>query len=307
MELRDIEIFLILAQELHFGRTAERLCVSPARVSQSIKKQERRLGAPLFDRTSRVVRMTPAGEQLYRELSAGYRQIMDGIEAVSAAARGTSGTLTLGTMGLQAWMIRGIVGVFGERCPAVRLEHRDMNPVDPLALLRSGEVDIGHVWLPVREPDLTIGPVTHTSALVLVLATTHPFASRESVCLEDYGDLTFVAHRSPIPAYMEEVFQPFHTPAGRPIPRGPVIGNWDEQLKVVSAGQAVIATAEEAARFYSWPNLTYLPVRDAPPVSWALVWRTAAENPLIRAFAQAAADAVRLTAQDDSITLSDGS
>jgi hypothetical protein len=51
---------------------------------------------------------------------------------------------------------------------------------------------------------------------------------------------------------------------------------------VVSAGQAVIATAEEAARFYSWPNLTYLPVRDAPPVSWALVWRTAIARQVMR-------------------------
>ncbi|MEV7025032.1 LysR family transcriptional regulator [Kitasatospora sp. NPDC093558] len=51
MELRDIEIFLTLAEELHFGRVAERLHVSPARVSQAIKAQERRIGAQLFERT----------------------------------------------------------------------------------------------------------------------------------------------------------------------------------------------------------------------------------------------------------------
>lgn len=54
MELRDIEIFLALADELHFGRTAERLHVSQARVSQTIKQVERRIGAPLFARTSRM-------------------------------------------------------------------------------------------------------------------------------------------------------------------------------------------------------------------------------------------------------------
>ena len=59
MELRDIEVFLTLAEELHFGRTAERLHVTPARVSQAIKKQERAIGAALFERTSRVVRLTP--------------------------------------------------------------------------------------------------------------------------------------------------------------------------------------------------------------------------------------------------------
>ena len=59
MELRDIEIFLTLAEELHFGRTAERLRISQARVSQSIKQQERRIGGALFERTSRSVRLTP--------------------------------------------------------------------------------------------------------------------------------------------------------------------------------------------------------------------------------------------------------
>ncbi|MEU4537290.1 LysR family transcriptional regulator [Streptosporangium sp. NPDC023825] len=56
MELRDIEIFLTLAEELHFGRTAVRLCLSPARVTQAIQKQERQVGAPLFERTNRMVR-----------------------------------------------------------------------------------------------------------------------------------------------------------------------------------------------------------------------------------------------------------
>jgi len=68
MELRDIEIFLTLAEELHFGRTAERLRVSQARVSQAIRRQERRLGVALFDRTSRRVALTPVGRRLREDL-----------------------------------------------------------------------------------------------------------------------------------------------------------------------------------------------------------------------------------------------
>ncbi|MFE9656552.1 LysR family transcriptional regulator [Micromonospora sp. NPDC006431] len=64
-----------MAEELHFGRTAQRLHLTTARVSQSIKKQERRIGAQLFDRTSRTVRPTPLGEQLYTDLKAAYGQI----------------------------------------------------------------------------------------------------------------------------------------------------------------------------------------------------------------------------------------
>jgi DNA-binding transcriptional LysR family regulator len=63
VELREIRTFLVLAEELHFGRTAERLRVTPSRVSQTIRTLERRVGGRLFDRTSRSVRLTPVGEQ----------------------------------------------------------------------------------------------------------------------------------------------------------------------------------------------------------------------------------------------------
>jgi DNA-binding transcriptional LysR family regulator len=289
VELRDIEIFLVLAEELHFGRTAQRLHVTQARVSQAIKQQERRIGGLLFDRsTRRTVRLTPLGEQLRDDLRPVYQALRESMARATQTARGTAGRLTLGTMGPQAWMIRGVIELFEARFPSSEVTHRDINPVNPLAQLFSGDVDIAHVWLPVREPDLTVGPITHTAGQVLVVAATHPYAERDSISREDFADLTVVAHRSPIPAYMEEVFQPFHTPSGRPVRRGTVITNWDDHLKAVSAGQAVMATTAEAARFYPWPNLLYLPIRDAPPVEWALVWRTPDESPLIRAFAQVA-------------------
>ncbi|MFG2002870.1 LysR family transcriptional regulator [Spirillospora sp. NPDC048911] len=291
MELRDIEIFLALAEELHFGRTAERLHITASRVSHAIKKQERRIGAPLFERTSRTVRLTSIGERLYQTLHPAYRQIIDGIEEVSAAVRDTGGTLTLGSMGPQAWMIGDLVERFRTRHPAVRFVHRDLNPTDPLTPLRSGEIDVAHLWLPLREPDITIGPITHTSPIVLMMAATHPHADRTSLCLEDYGDLTFVAPEHPVPASMEEAVQPFRTPSGRLIARGPKVSNWDDQIKAVSSGQAVLACPAEAARFYPWPNLVYIPVRDAPPIRWAFAWHTPNTNPLIRALADVTADA----------------
>ena len=73
-ELRDIEIFLTPAEELHFGRTAQRLRVTPARVSQAIKKRERRVGAPLFDRSPHHVALTPIGRQLHADLQTAFEQ-----------------------------------------------------------------------------------------------------------------------------------------------------------------------------------------------------------------------------------------
>lgn len=123
-----------------------------------------------------------------------------------------------------------------------------------------------------------------------MLSAAHPYAGRDSVSREDFGDLTFVAHQSRIPPFMEEVFQPFRTPSGRPVPRGPIVTNWDDQMKAVNAGQAVIACPAEAARFYPWPDLLYLPIRDAPPIEWALVWQTSNTSRLPLALAQTVLD-----------------
>ncbi|MEU0502989.1 LysR family transcriptional regulator [Nocardia sp. NPDC005998] len=297
MELRDIEIFLTLAEELHFRRTAERLHITQARVSQSIKKQERRIGGLLFDRSTRAVRLTPLGEQLHRELRAGYRQIMDGVESVSAVARGIAGVLTVGCMGPHPSVLVDAIELFQARHVSVELNHREIQPPAPLELLRSGEVDVALVWMPVREPDLTVGPVTHTSSMVLMVDVGHRYAARESICLEDLGECVIVAGRS-IPPYMEEALNPFHTPTGRPIARGPAISTWHELLNMVATGRGVSAVAAEAALFYPWPGLAFVPIRDAPICRWALVWRTAAESPLIRAFSQAVADTGDLARHD---------
>ncbi|MFJ3089521.1 LysR family transcriptional regulator [Streptomyces sp. NPDC086838] len=291
--MREIEIFLTLAEELHFSRTAERLGVSPGRVSQLVKKQERLIGGPLFDRTTRTVRLSPLGEQLYEALKRGHEQITQGIEAAKASARGTRGTLTLGTMGPYALQIKDTLDLFQTRHPDARVRHREIQPASPLDLLLSGDVDMVYVWLPAEGPGLTVLPTAHTSALFLMVSSRHPFAGRESVCLEDLGDCAVVEGGS-IPAAMEEALNPRHTPSGRPVRRGPRVNTWQEALSVVASGQATAAVPAETRDFYAWPSLAYVPIRDAPPCRWALVWRAAAESPLTRAFAEALSDADRL-------------
>ncbi|WP_039640269.1 LysR family transcriptional regulator [Streptomyces sp. 769] len=294
MELRDIEIFLALAKELHFGRTAERLHITTARVSQSIRKAERRVGGRLFERNSRNVWLTALGEQLRQDLSVGYRQITEGIAKARAAAGTVSGALTLGTMGPMAHTIKPILGLFASSHPNVKLRHREVQPPAPLELLRSGDIDVALLWLPVHEPDLTVGPVVHASDVLLMVSAGHPYAQRESICVEDLGDhCAFLPGR--LPTSMQAAFQPFHTPSGRPIPRGPQPSTWHEILGLVTAGQGVVGVAQDAALFYPWPGLAFIPIRDMPPVRWALVWRSADESPLIRALSYAATTAHRST------------
>jgi DNA-binding transcriptional LysR family regulator len=287
VELRDIEIFLTLAEELHFGRTAERLRLTTARVSQSIRKQERLIGAPLFERTTRTVRLTELGEQLRTDLQVAYDQTRAAIQAATATARGTS-TLTLGVFGAQVHELVPVVDRFRAGRPDCDIAFREVHFSDPFGALRAGQVDLQTCWLPVQEPDLTVGPTVIVDPLLLMVASTHPLAGRASVLLEDLGDCVVPTIANAVPEYWEIADVPSHTPSGRPIPRGPKVATFQELQAVVAADQAVCVVFAEASRFYQRPGIVYLPIEDAPTGQWALVWRAATESPLVRDFAAAA-------------------
>ena len=85
LELRELRIFLVLAEELHFGRTAERLGISQPGVSEAVRVLESRLGVKVFDRTSRRVRLTPAGEELRRDLVPALAALDQALAQTSAA------------------------------------------------------------------------------------------------------------------------------------------------------------------------------------------------------------------------------
>src|SRR5438445_13334887 len=84
MDIREVEAFLAVAEELHFGRAATKLHVTTSRVSQSVRSLERRVGAPLFERSTRRVNLTPLGERLLADLRPAYL----GMEAALRTARG---------------------------------------------------------------------------------------------------------------------------------------------------------------------------------------------------------------------------
>jgi DNA-binding transcriptional LysR family regulator len=291
-ERHEVEAFLALAEELHFGRTAERLHVSTTRISQTIRKLERGIGASLFDRTSRRVTLTPIGRQLRDELRPAYDEVLQSFRNATAAGRGVTGTLTLGVFGPHVYYELGhILDLFGSRHPDCELAYREVHLGNPFGPLRAGEVDVQTLWLPIREPDITVGPVVFTDDRLVVVAADHPLAKRDSVSLEDLGDYTVVEAHPPLPDYWEEAVLPFRTPGRRQVTRGPKVSTFQELLAVVIAGRAVSVVHGEAARYYQRPGITYVPIHDASPSQFALIWRTAAATPLINAFVQAARDA----------------
>ncbi|QMW68396.1 LysR family transcriptional regulator [Mumia sp. ZJ1417] len=288
MELRDIEIFLTLADELHFGRTADRLNVSQARVSQAIAKQERRMGTVLFERTSRQVRLTPVGARLRDDLRQGYELIQSGLALASRSCQVPEGVLTLATMGAVGHEMRPVVDAFVARHPGCSVEPREFHFSDPFGRLRRGEVDVQVTWLPVEEPDVRIGPRVLTEGRVLAVATNHPLAAEEAVSLEVLGDETAFDAGADVPSYWEQAMLPRRTPAGRPIRRGRGVRTFHEILTRVAAGDGVTPLNAHVRHFYTMPGVTYVPIMDVPDTEWVLTWRADRETAEVRAFAETA-------------------
>lgn len=284
MERREIEIFLALAEELHFGRTAQRLLVSQARVSQTIKKLERRIGAPLFDRTSRRVALTPIGARLRDDLAPAQRGIEEGVARATAAGRAVDGVLRIGfeAPGV-ADLAADVLGAYARDGREVQIRETEITA--PFGLLRSGEVDVLVTLLPVDEPDLTVGPILLAEPVVLAVAARHPLARGDTVTLDDLGRDTVLRAARPAPPYWVEPPEPWYAPGGVPIRRGRVAGTFQELLALVAAGDGVCPLAEHAATYFPHPRVVFVPFADGPPVSWALVWRTAGETARVRALA----------------------
>ncbi|OKJ66511.1 LysR family transcriptional regulator [Streptomyces sp. CB02460] len=298
MELREIEIFLVLAEELHFGRTAERMRVTPARISQTIKKQERAIGAELFKRTSRSVQLTPTGVVLRDGLAAGYQQIKEALAAAAAAGRGITGELDVAYSA--AWcgtLVVAATDVFRTRHPNCLVRIHESPLLDPVGPLRNGTHDIELVELPIDEPDIVNGPVLFTEPRALVVPVGHPFARRDTVSLEDLSEAPLVTVTGQ-PQYFLDHHYPHRTPTGRRIPRGPSTTAWQEVLALVGAGNGVSPTCARAAQYYSRPDVVYVPFSDAPLVEYGLLWTAANSTPKVQAFVDILLETARSSASE---------
>lgn len=288
MELRDIEIFLALSEELHFGRTAERLHVSAARISQAIKKQERSIGAELFERTSRRVRLTPVGLQLRDDLLPVFQGLRASVDRARLAAQGKTDVLRIGLLPSNAHELRPFWDAFRSLNPKWGIRLRYNGFVDPFGPLRRGEIDLLLAWLPVEEPDLSVGPVLFQESRVAAVSSDHRLADRKSASVEVFADCGVIGDESPLPEYWDDAFMPFYAPSGRKIERSHNAANLEELFAIISSGDAIHAMTAHATRFHVRPDIAYLHLHDAPPLSWGLVWRSDNDSAMVRAFVRTA-------------------
>jgi DNA-binding transcriptional LysR family regulator len=195
VELRHLEYFVAVAEELSFTRASRRLHVVQSGVSSAIQGLERELGAALFDRDRHRVTLTEAGRALLPEARATLAAAQAAADAVAEAAAGLRGTLSIGTMISTGPVdVPGLLGRFHARHPGVLVRLRVMpgGSADLAREVITGGLDLALLSLPGEPPaGLAVRPLAH-EPLVLICAAKHPLASEEAVRLEALAEETFV-------------------------------------------------------------------------------------------------------------------
>jgi DNA-binding transcriptional LysR family regulator len=287
IELREIRVFLGLADELHFGRTAERLGLTQSRVSQSLRELEHKLGQRLVHRTSRRVALTAAGERFLADVAPAHQRLVTVLQGASQGEGALRiGLLTTVTAGPR---LIEIINAFEEEHPDCSVEVKELALSDRFEALHAGDVDLIAGWLPSDEPDLVAGPILSHEARVLAVAADHPLGARAEVTTEDIADYEVADVRGLVPAELRAVVIPEHATSGRPMKRRRLkYHDWSELTTMIARGKLVHPTTASLADQFAQPGIRCVPITDLPAWTSALVWRRSDSHPWLRAFVEVA-------------------
>ncbi len=313
MELREVETFLVLAVELHFGRTAQRLRLSQGRVSQTIKALEREVGGALFERSSRHVRLTSLGEEFRK----GAERISDEAAATlrtcRALARGDGWRLHIGyTISVGLELVAELVRAFESAYPGsvVVFNSVGIRPTNPIESLILGPgLDIALMWCPggdgstLSGPTLAVGPAIAEDPRAVLVPADHPLSDRDAIMLDDLIGYRLLEPGKRISPALRDAWAPRHTPSGQQLDYtaddlASAVGrpevNVTDVYPLVLAGRGLHFTVKSVLDRLPCPGLVTVPVLDMPAAVLVPVWRATADNDGIHAFA-AVASSLRQT------------
>jgi DNA-binding transcriptional LysR family regulator len=282
METRHLRYFIAVAEERHFGRAAQRLHMAQPPLSQQIKQLEEQLGTPLFERTTRKVELTAAGELL---LERGRRILQDLEELESDVAQvgaGAAGVLRIGLSGSATYqLLPTLVRKVRRELPALKLTvHGEMLTPQMVADLEEGRLDVAVLRPPVNSPEIELA-FLEQDRLVAALPADSPWAEHAQLDLSELADEPFVGY--PADSVVTRIFREACRQEGF-TPR--VVQEASETstlLSLVAAGMGV-ALVPMTSRMFTFQGIVFRPVRNAPLVDLAVGWRAGAETLLVRRF-----------------------
>lgn len=271
MEIRQLEYFLTVAEELHFGRAAERLHIVQSAVSQQVRRLERDLGVPLFARTTRAVSLTEAGRRLLphaREVLAARTRAREAVEELRTER---AATLRLGTSAGLGARLEGILAGFARLAPHAQLELVTAATEERLKRVRSGELDATLLRGERSVPGLELLPLWE-DALMVALPARHDLAVRGTIAMADLADLPLrLSGRERNPALYDLVLRSCEEAGFTPV-HGPEFTTAQDTLASVGYGKPswTVFYAPHADQL-PVPGVVFRPLRDPAPAMRAFL------------------------------------
>ncbi|VTU13573.1 MULTISPECIES: LysR family transcriptional regulator [unclassified Variovorax] len=284
MELRHLRYFVVLAEELHFGRAARRLSISQPPLSVAIRQLEESVRARLFERNSKEVRLTPAGEALQSSARLLLKQAEEAALEARDVSQGAAGRLRIGFVG--AMLYRGLpqaLRKFQARHPAVRVTLAELNSGEQIAELLHDRLDLGFVHTS-RMPAELCHALLVSEAFVACLPVGHKLARRRTVAVASLQGEPFVLFsRSASPDYHERILAICAGAGFRPEVRHEV-RHWLSVVSLVSQGMGV-ALVPSALRHAALRGAVFRPLEEEVARSDTYgVWREGPVNAVVQGF-----------------------
>jgi DNA-binding transcriptional LysR family regulator len=304
VDVNEIRCFLAVAEELHFGRAAERLHVAQPPLSRTIKQLEKELGTSLFDRNTRSVRLTASGQALFEPA----KEVLDAVRraraAVASADDGEVGTVRIAFAGVSTHrLVARLARAVRSQRPGIVLEMSSQNFAQPaMKRLVAGETDIALGRWDVIPSEVDVRIVMRDS-LVVAVPDTHPLAGARHLSITQLSSDTFVSLPQYEGSVLPERLRRLARAGGFVADIVQIAPDTQTALALVSAQVGCHLTLESVSHNVTDPHVMFVPLDEAASeandVHLRAAWRRDDQSPALRAVLD------QLLVLDDAAPLTD--
>ncbi|MGP4003411.1 LysR family transcriptional regulator [Streptomyces sp. 8N706] len=288
---QQLRLFLLLAEELHFGRAAKRAFMTQPAFSQQIRSLEERLGVTVVDRTTRTTGLTAAGHELLPDMRAAVEAADRLRQAAAEQTRALSGRVVIGSFEAITSVppIPAILEELKAEHHGIEVEVLRMGFADCADTILEGAVDAAFVFPPLPS-GIQIQRLA-TMPRVVCMADSDPLAHQGPLTLDQLSDRPFIGWSPRIPKVWRDFWATDPRPDGKPVQyTSHQITEFEPALTAIALGEGIEFPPEPARWLYQRHGVTYVEVSDLPPCYAALAWRSQdRDRTIVTALRQAAA------------------
>ncbi|UFN50169.1 LysR family transcriptional regulator [Roseomonas sp. OT10] len=286
-ELAQLRGFVAVAEELHFHRAAVRLHMSQPPLTRQIQMLEHEVGFRLLERSSRSVRLTPAGAVFLAEARRLLQMAAGSVQAARRVALGEAGAVTLGFTAASGYaVLPRVVALIRARLPEVELNLRELVTQEQVQALQAGQLDLGLLRPPLRQAGLR-GMALEREALLVALPLGHPLTQEQEVPVAALDGLPLITYPPVEGRYLHDAVLGAYRAAGIAPSRVQHISQTHSILPLVGIGLGIALVPQAAARLCP-SDVALRPLAAQPAIRVELVfaWREDTANPACAAVRQ---------------------